>query len=305
MARGTTSPRQVSPGPIRAGATPLHMDIAQWSAHRTVEGPPPVQKVVGQAWRGMGTLTGATSRRALLFTFDDGPHLTHTPKLLDHLDRYGVKAVFFLSMSKLGGGTKRQRQQRRLAQEIIRRGHVLGNHSFDHEQLPLMSDDQVQDQLEKSEKAFESLVGIRPRLFRPPGGARSPRIDDFLQRRGYTTVLWNLGSGDVQVTTADDVLRTWRRVLQRREQDHGERGGIVLLHDIHAHSVEAFPRIMDDILQRNCALLAEREELYDLVDDLSLFPVSHPGSAPSDLQWEQRQAELRERTARRCLAHGG
>ena len=110
-----------------------------------------------------------------------------------------------------------------------------------------------------------------PALIRPPGGSRSPRIDGYLATNGYTQVLWNLGTGDVQVRSADAVLDTFRRVLEVRERDHGERGGIVLLHDIHAWSVEAFPRIVAYLDRTNCDLLARGEELYDFVDDPAFF----------------------------------
>src|SRR5690606_41552049 len=62
---------------------------------------------------------------------------------------------------------------------------------------------------------FERVLGERTWIMRPPGGARSARIDGLLAERGYTQMLWNLGTGDFQVRSADDVMRIWLRVLER------------------------------------------------------------------------------------------
>jgi hypothetical protein len=85
-------------------------------------------------------------------------------------------------------------------------------------------------------------------------------------------------------------------VLDRREQDTGDRGGIVLMHDTKLQSVEALPRIVAGLERRNCELLERGEELYDIVGDLGYFI---PGSELGE-PFEERQLALREATARRC-----
>jgi hypothetical protein len=85
-------------------------------------------------------------------------------------------------------------------------------------------------------------------------------------------------------------------VLDRREQDTGDRGGIVLMHDTKPHCLDALPHIVEGLERRNCELLARGEELYDIVDDLGYFI---PGYE-LDESLDERQAALRERTARRC-----
>jgi peptidoglycan-N-acetylglucosamine deacetylase len=216
-------------------------------------------------------MTGATPHRLILFTFDDGPDLRHTPRLLNTLDELGIRAVFFLTAERILPDTAWGRRQAELAREIARRGHVIGNHTVDHVQLPLLPNSSVLAQLTESERIFERVFGSRPWLFRPPGGARSARVDEIVEGRGYTQVMWNLGTGDYQVRTAEEVLATFDSVFERRTRENGERGGIVLLHDIHEWSVEAFPRIVSRLRQRNCALLERGEELYDIVDDPRLF----------------------------------
>lgn len=255
-------------------------------------------------------VTGATPHRLVLFTFDDGPDVWNTTRLLDSLDREGVKAVFFLTASRLLGTSRRQRRQIQVAREIVRRGHSVGSHTLDHEQLPTLSTPEVLRQVREAEDVFVRVLGARPWLLRPPGGARSTRVDEIIEDRGYTMVLWNLGAGDVQVETPEDVLDTWRRVFDRRERERGDGGGIVLLHDLHDRSVEAFSLILDDLRRRNCRLLEKDEELYDVVDDLALFfeprwPGDPPGAharpaMPDPEVLRARQRRLREATRARC-----
>lgn len=263
----------------------------------------------GASLRDGRVITGGTPHRLILFTFDDGPDLRYTGRLLDTLDALGIRAVFFLTARRFAGATPYERRLADLAREIVRRGHYVGSHTLDHLQLPLLTGPRLEEQVVGAEKVFESVLGARPFLIRPPGGSRSPRIDAFLARRGYTQMLWNLGTGDAQVRSSDEVLRTFARILERREREYGERGGIVLLHDIHAWSVEAVPRIVRWLEEKNCELLARGEELYDVVDDPRVFFVPRGEAAPGesapplepDPVWlDARQAALRARTEARC-----
>lgn len=257
------------------------------------------------------TITGATPHRLLLFTFDDGPDHRYTPRLLDYLDEAGVKAVFFLTAARMRGDNARQREHQDIAREIVRRGHLIGNHTLEHAQLPVLTDVEVRRQIVEAERIFEDVLGGRPYLFRHPGGARSDRVDAIVAERGYTAMLWNLGTGDFLVRTPEEVYGTWRRVFERRREEFGDRGGVILMHDIHEWSVEAFPRIVEHVRERNCELLEKGEELYDIVDDPSLFHIPRadapphldaPPATPDPAILRARQERLREETRRRCTA---
>ncbi len=266
--------------------------------------------VLGESMRSGRIMTGATPHRMILFTFDDGPSRFTTPLLLDKLDAAGVRAVFFLTGSNMRGDNVAERKHQAIARETARRGHVVASHGYMHRQLPLLDDNEALSELRQTEALFEKILGKKPVLFRPPGGARSPRIDKLIADRGYTMMLWNLGAGDFQVRTAEEVHQTWRAVLERREAQ-GERGGIILLHDTYAWSVKAFQLIVRDLLDRNCQLLATDEELYDFVDDPALFFEARGSADPSTLArpakldpklLAMRQARVREETEQRCQA---
>lgn len=263
----------------------------------------------GEAYKRGLVMTGTTPHRIVLFTFDDGPDPRNTPLLLDRLDEAGVKAVFFLVASRIAATTPIEREQAAVAREIARRGHLIGGHTFDHVQLPLLTDEQVESQLARSDDIFERVLGGRPRLFRPPFGAHSQRIDQLVSLRNNTVVLWNLGTGDFLVRSADEVYQIWLKVFERRERENGDRGGIVLLHDTQAWSVDAFQMIMSHLMARNCEFVARGEELFDIVDDPRFFFVPR-GDAVAEIEappallspevLEQRQAVLRSITRQRC-----
>jgi peptidoglycan/xylan/chitin deacetylase (PgdA/CDA1 family) len=242
------------------------------------------------------TIRGGTTHRAILFTFDDGPSRRTTPRLLDILDGLGIKAVFFVKTESFGNGNPWEREHAEIVREIVRRGHTIGNHTETHRQLPLLRNAAIEAELAVSERKIQRAIGRKPRLIRPPGGALSARVEQLLGEHGYTSVMWALYGGDLEVSTPEDVVRTFFRVLDRREQEVGDRGGIVLMHDTKSHSVDAVPRLVSALQKRNCKLLEDDEELYDIVDDLGYFI---PGHEP-DQTLEERQEELRERTRRAC-----
>jgi peptidoglycan/xylan/chitin deacetylase (PgdA/CDA1 family) len=275
------------------------------------EAPAPAERA---AYGGGRIIEGSTPHRLIFFTFDDGPDRRTTPLLLDRLDAVGIKAGFFLTAGRIAGRNAMEREQATLAQEIVARGHTVGSHTVDHMQLPLLGDRAALAQVIGAENIFKRVLGFRPSLIRPPGGAHSTRIDELLAQRLYTTVLWNLGAGDFQVKSAAEVLDIFRKVLERREREHGDRGGVVLLHDTYSWSVDAFQLIWADLWARNCKLLARGEELYDVVPDLGFFyqargtaaadMIADPARPPASVI-RQRQARLRTEAQQRCNATDG
>ncbi len=239
---------------------------------------------------------GGTRHRTILFTFDDGPSRRTTPRLLDILDELGITAVFFVKTESFGNGNPWEREHAEIVRETARRGHMIGNHTETHRQLPLLRNAEIQAELAISARKIEETIGRKPRLIRPPGGAISERVERLLSENGYTSVMWALYAGDLEVSTPQDVVRTFFRVLERRERETGDRGGIVLLHDTKPHSLDAVPLLVEALRKRNCKLLAEGEELYDVVDDIGYFI---PGYEP-DETLEERQEELRERGQQAC-----
>lgn len=255
----------------------------------------PLSELLGAGTKGRGVIDGATRHRLLHFTFDDGPDARQTPRLLDMLDRAQIKATFFFSASRFTGRGKRNTHAIPMAREVAQRGHNVGSHSFFHQRMSRLEEPALREQLALSDAGFERVFGAPTHLFRPPFGSRNAALDAMLAGRGDLTVMWNIGMADWNKRAPESIRLTFFRALERNEQERGERGGVVLLHDTHAWSVDAFGLIAAELEQRNCTLLAAGEELYDVTEDLQPF------TREPDPQWlAQRQRALRERLAGRC-----
>ncbi len=121
-----------------------------------------------------------TGRPLVALSFDDGPHPTFTPQVLEILEEHGAKATFFL----IG---ERALRHPDLVARIEGAGHEVGNHYFRDGTTLVDSDADFLGYLERTERA----VGITrpPKLFRPPGGVAWPGQLKLAQSRGYVCVL--------------------------------------------------------------------------------------------------------------------
>lgn len=121
-----------------------------------------------------------TDRPLVGLSFDDGPHPTFTPQVLDILERHQAKATFFL----VG---ERALRHPDLVARIKSAGHEVGNHYFVDGATLGHSDATFLGYLLRTEEA----IGLTqpPRLFRPPGGVAWPRQLELAQERGYLCVL--------------------------------------------------------------------------------------------------------------------
>ncbi|MDY7023497.1 MAG: polysaccharide deacetylase family protein, partial [Cyanobacteriota bacterium] len=101
------------------------------------------------------------NEKVVALTFDDGPW-PDTPKILDILQQYQVKATFFF----LGGNLPRYPE---IAQQVVNQGHALGNHTWNHPYDP-MNTATAAAEIENTAAVIERLTGATTQLFRPPGG---------------------------------------------------------------------------------------------------------------------------------------
>ena len=117
-----------------------------------------------------GVVDGRRVRRDVVaLTFDDGPSPDTTPRVLDILRAEGVRATFFV----LGKHAERHPE---IVERIVREGHELGNHGYDHGILAFAGATQVHRQLQRTERLLRRAGGPPVRVFRAPHGFRSPFV---------------------------------------------------------------------------------------------------------------------------------
>jgi peptidoglycan-N-acetylglucosamine deacetylase len=177
----------------------------------------------------MATIYGSRKDgiREITFTFDDGPSVKNTPKLLDILSKYGIQSVFFVLGDKLNTAAARA-----IVERAKKEGHIIGNHSFDHANLRALSKEQIVEQVKKTEQKILECTGENScDLFRPPYGATNARVADILKELGYTQVLWNVDTMDWKYKQEGMWVDYGLKQIKSREDS------IVLMHDIHASTV--------------------------------------------------------------------
>ena len=165
---------------------------------------------------GMGSITHVeTTEPVVALTFDDGPDARWTPQILGVLAQYQAKGTFFL----LGKSVQKHPE---LVQRLVDEGHQIGNHTWDHPPIPLVSAHERRKQILRSERALNHY-GNPVRFFRPPYYYQSmaSRFDIF--RLGYTVIIGNRAANDWEV-------RDTKFILDRLISTVSS-GDIVLLHD--------------------------------------------------------------------------
>ena len=185
-------------------------------------------------------------------TFDDGPHAINTPLILDTLQKYNIKATFFV----LG---ERVEQGGEIIKQMISEGHRVGNHSYSHRQLTTLSEQQIIKEIKDTEAVISQYI-IADRIIRPPYGARNEQVNQVITSLGYHTVMWSVDTED------------WKRkpggwIPYGLEQISRQEKNLVLMHDIHSTTAAGLPRFIEKIK----ALPAEFVDL----ETLTGFPPPH------------------------------
>ena len=171
--------------------------------------------------------------KRVCLTFNDGPDPDTTPLILDALDEYGIKAVFFLIGERVA-------QYPDLANAIAQKGHVIGVHGYKHEILAGLTAVEVHQDLSKARQTIINHTGQTPHLYRPPGGALDEVQVKEANKLGMTVLMWtNIGGADLGASSPDEVTE---RVIKGARD-----GSIILLHEGLIHSAKALSKIIPSL----------------------------------------------------------
>lgn len=185
--------------------------------------------VSGQQTAGIAETEELPKRIAL--TFDDGPHPVYTKQLLDGLKERGVHATFFVVGENIPG-------REDVIRQMYKDGHLIGNHTYDHEDLSRISSEQACGSLTKTSDLVKEITGSGTAYVRAPFGNWNEDLDCRLT---MISVRWTIDPLDW--TTKNQDLVVQKVVSKAGDND------IILLHDYYKSSVEAALEIVD-ILQK-------------------------------------------------------
>ncbi len=169
------------------------------------------------------------TKRHIALTFDDGPSLFNTKKVLSALKKNKCKATFFLLGCNINGSTGN------LLEKAVSMGCELGNHSYDHPPLTRLGAAGARGQFAATDQKIKQYTGRKSTVCRTPYGDFNQSI---LDASGTPHIFWS-------VDTLDWKYRDTGRLISYVSQS-ASNGGIVLMHDIHASTANA----VDSICQR-------------------------------------------------------
>jgi peptidoglycan/xylan/chitin deacetylase (PgdA/CDA1 family) len=183
----------------------------------------------------------------IAMTFDDGPHATNTPKLLEMAAERHIKLTFFV----LGECVE---QNPDVLRQEVAEGHEIGNHSWSHPNLAKLSDESVRTQLQRTEDIIVKTTGVKPRLMRPAYGELTKRQRILVNYDfSYKVILWDVDPLD------------WKRpgsnVVAQRIVTGVRPGSIILAHDIHPSTIAAMPQVFDALLAKGFKFVTVSELL--------------------------------------------
>ena len=166
-------------------------------------------------------------KKKIALTFDDGPDCEYTPMLLDGLAQRNVKATFFV----IG---KQAEAQPEIMERIVKEGHLIGNHTYNHVDIRHMTASAAKEEILKANEVITKYTGEQPCFLRPPFGNGSSRLEKDIE---MIQVLWTIDTMDWACKNEAKICSTVYREVRENS--------IILMHDEYPSTVRAALSIID------------------------------------------------------------
>lgn len=190
------------------------------------------------------------SKPMVALTFDDGPNY-NTSKVLDILEKYNVKATFFILGSNIKGNEGIIKRMNELDMEI-------GNHMYSHKLITKLKNQDINKEITKVDNLVFDIIGEYPTLVRPSYGTFNKRIKSLVDR---PIIIWN-------VDTLDWKNHSSKRISKRVFRNIGD-GDIVLMHDIYSATANSLEIIIPKLLDMGYQIVTVSELFYYKGEELS------------------------------------
>ena len=198
---------------------------------------------------------GPRNKPAIALTFDDGPG-EFTLRVLEILDRYKIKATFFMN-----GDQVEIRPQ--IAKEVLKRGHEIGDHTYSHVNFyvygkvhsPDKTKDKIKEEMKRSREVLQKTLGIAPRICRMPHGFHKPWMKGIAKDFGTALVNWTYGE-DWKNIPEGEMAEDYIRALKP--------GAILLFHDggkNRSKTLNILPKVIEKARAKNLSLVTVSELL--------------------------------------------
>lgn len=181
--------------------------------------------------------------KMIALTFDDGPGVKATARILAALEKVGGRATFFM----LGENAAAHPD---LARQVAQAGHLVGTHTNSHKSLIRLTAKEMLQEVELSLDNIQKATGVRPAILRPPYGNVNDLVKETLD---LPLVNWSVDTRDWD---SRDAQKVYDHILANVRD-----GDIVLMHDIYDSTAEAVEMVLPELVKRGYQLVTV-EELF-------------------------------------------
>lgn len=198
-----------------------------------------------------------TKEKVIALTFDDGPHRSYTPEILNILDEYNAKATFFI----IGENAKKNPN---IIKRMHAEGHELANHTYTHQSRMNIPD--LIKEIKQTNETIHSITGNSTTFFRPVEGVYTDELVNAVTKEGYKVVMWSW-----HLDTLD-----WKRPGVNKivsfVLDGAKEGNVILFHDgggNREQTVKALETILPALKRKGYTFvtISELLEIYSKNDN--------------------------------------
>ncbi len=176
----------------------------------------------------------------IALTYDDGPS-KYTQEILDLLKENNSAATFFV----LGSQASKYEET---IKQMIEDGNQIGNHSYDHKRLTSLNDEELYDQINRTDNLIYEIALYKPFVMRPPYGSTTEALIDKLQK---PIINWSIDTRDWESRNAEAITE----IIFENVKD----GDIILMHDLYESSLEASKIVIPELINRGYQLVTISE----------------------------------------------
>lgn len=181
-----------------------------------------------------------TESRVIALTFDDGPDPVYTPQIAALLKQYQAKSTFFVVGNRVS-------QYPEIVKALANDKHEIANHTYNHPDIRRISSGRLLEEVQKTQETIYEATGIRPRLFRPPGGYYNQTVINTAKQAGFLVIMWSWHQ-DTRDWSDPGVKKIVDKVL-----NNARNGDIVLFHDYGGNrkqTLQALEQILPELKNR-------------------------------------------------------
>jgi len=186
------------------------------------------------------------TRPVIALSFDDGPGI-YTNDFIDLLNEYNIRATFCV----IGNLVDSQSDALKRAVEM---GNEVIGHSWDHKNLAKLTAEAVRKQLTDTKEKIESVTGMATPLFRPPYGETNDTVKEVAAELGLSLINWNV---DPEDWNTHDSNAVYESVMMQVKNN-----AIILSHEIYKSTLEAYKRLIPDLLDMGYQIVTVSELIY-------------------------------------------